>query len=505
MSATNRGCERKAYDFYATPPETVQAFLANFDGISSGDRILEPSAGNGQIVRVLREGGYDNRIDAVELRPEERGTLEALADNVTIGSFFDYEPDCGYDVIIGNPPYSLALDFINKSLELLHPGGLLIFLLRTNFLESEKRFKWWQEHPLSGLYTLHKRPSFTGRGTDATSYQKLKTGWPFDMIVIDELSSFKNPQAKRFRALRKVMPKVSRVVGLTGTPSANGLMDLWAEIYLLDRGERLGQTLGAYREKYFRPGARNGYIVFKWEPLRGAREKIEAAISDICISMSAADYLKLPKRIDNRIPVKLSPQEMKQYKTMEAEQLLHIDDEDVVALNAAAVMTKLLQIANGSVYSHEGNVVRLHDAKLEALLEIIDTTDSPVLVFYSYKHDLDAIRAAIPEARTLDGPEDIAEWNAGEVQVLLAHPASVGYGLNLQEGGHVIVWYGLTWSLELYQQANARLYRQGQEKPVIIHHLIAEGTVDEQVMDALEAKDTSQAALMAALKERRNK
>lgn len=170
MSATNRGCERKAYDFYATPPETVRAFLASFDGISSGDRILEPSAGNGQIIKVLREGGYDNRIDAVELRPEERGTLEALADNVTIGSFFDYEPDCGYDVIMGNPPYSLALDFINKSLELLHPGGLLIFLLRTNFLESEKRFKWWQEHPLSGLYTLHKRPSFTGRGTDATSY-----------------------------------------------------------------------------------------------------------------------------------------------------------------------------------------------------------------------------------------------------------------------------------------------------------------------------------------------
>lgn len=170
MSATNRGCERKAYDFYATPPETVRAFLANFDGISSGDRILEPSAGNGQIVKVLREGGYDNRIDAVELRPEERGAPEALADNVTIGSFFDYEPDCGYDVIIGNPPYSLALDFINKSLELPHPGGLLIFLLRTNFLESEKRFKWWQEHPLSGLYTLHKRPSFTGRGTDATSY-----------------------------------------------------------------------------------------------------------------------------------------------------------------------------------------------------------------------------------------------------------------------------------------------------------------------------------------------
>lgn len=342
-----------------------------------------------------------------------------------------------------------------------------------------------------------------GRDNVVWLVEQCRQSWPFDMVVIDELSSFKNPQAKRFRALKKVIPKASRVVGLTGTPSANGLMDLWAEVYLLDRGERLGHTLGAYREKYFRPGARNGYVVFKWEPLRGSREKIEAAISDICISMSADDYLTLPKRIDNLIPVKLSPQEMKQYKTMEAEQLLHIDDEDVVALNAAAVMTKLLQIANGSVYSHEGNVVRLHDAKLEALLEIIDTTDSPVLIFYSYKHDLAAIKAAIPGARTLDGPEDIAEWNAGRVQVLLAHPASVGYGLNLQEGGHVIVWYGLTWSLELYQQANARLYRQGQDKPVIIHHLIAEGTVDEQVMRALQEKDMSQAALMAALKERR--
>ena len=330
-----------------------------------------------------------------------------------------------------------------------------------------------------------------------------REAWPFDMVVIDELSSFKNSQSKRFRALRKVIPRARRVVGLTGTPSANGLMDLWAEIYLLDRGERLGRTLGAYRETYFRPGARNGYVVYKWEPLRGARERIQEAIGDICISMSAKDYLKLPKRIDNRIPVRLTPSELKQYKTMEAEQLLHIDDEDVVALNAAAVMTKLLQIANGSVYSADGNVVRLHRAKLEALLEIIDTTDSPLLVFYSYKHDLTAIREAIPEARTLDGPADIADWNAGKVQVLLVHPASVGYGLNLQEGGHVIVWYGLTWSLELYQQANARLYRQGQEKPVIIHHLIAEGTVDEQVMDALERKDTSQAALLAALKERR--
>ena len=336
-------------------------------------------------------------------------------------------------------------------------------------------------------------------------YQGLRKGWPFDMIVIDELSSFKNPQAKRFRALKKAMPSVSRVVGLTGTPSPNGLMDLWAEVYLLDQGERLGLTLGAYRERYFRPGARNGYVVYKWEPFRNAQKEIEDKISDICISMSAADYLKLPKRIDNVIPVQLSPDEMEAYKRMERDQLLQIEDDDIAALNAAAVMTKLLQIANGSVYTNEGKVVKIHEAKLEALAEIVDTTDSPVLVFYSYKHDLAAIQGKIKGTRILENEKDISDWNAGKVQVLLAHPASVGYGLNLQEGGHVIVWYGLTWSLELYQQANARLYRQGQEKPVIIHHLIAEGTADEEVMAALQNKDTSQAALLAALKERRAK
>lgn len=329
--------------------------------------------------------------------------------------------------------------------------------------------------------------------------------WPFDMIVIDELSSFKNPQAKRFRALRKVMPLVDRVVGLTGTPSPNGLMDLWAEIYLLDQGERLGNTLGAYREKYFRPGARNGYVVYKWEPFRNAQKEIEDKINDICISMSAADYLTMPKRIDNVIPVRLSPEETEAYRRMERDQLLRIEGDDITALNAAAVMTKLLQIANGSVYTTEGKTVKIHEAKLEALAEIVDTTDSPVLVFYSYKHDLTAIRSRIKGARVLETEEDIADWNGGKVRVLLAHPASVGYGLNLQDGGHVIVWYGLTWSLELYQQANARLYRQGQEKPVIIHHLIALGTVDEDVMAALRNKNTDQAALLAALKERRGK
>ena len=344
-----------------------------------------------------------------------------------------------------------------------------------------------------------------GRDNVVWLIEALAPNWPFDMVVIDELSSFKNPQAKRFRALRKVMPRVSRVVGLTGTPSPNGLMDLWAELYLLDRGERLERTLGAYREKYFKPGARSGYVVFKWLPVKGAEKRIRDRISDICVSMSAADYLTLPERIDNVIPVSLSKKELATYKKMEEEQLLELGDDDmIVALNAAAVMTKLLQIANGSVYTASGAVERIHDAKLEALEEIIDTTDSPVLVFYSFRHDLGAILGTIEGARTLEGPQDTADWNDGKIRVLLAHPASVGYGLNLQDGGHTIVWYGLTWSLELYQQANARLYRQGQEKPVIIHHLITEGTVDEQVMRALQAKDTSQAALLAALKERKN-
>lgn len=327
--------------------------------------------------------------------------------------------------------------------------------------------------------------------------------WPFDMVVIDELSSFKNPQAKRFRALRKVMPRVDRVVGLTGTPSPNGLMDLWAEVYLLDQGERLERTIGAYRELYFRPGASNGHVVYQWLPRKGAAKTIEDKLSDLCVSMSAADYLQLPERIDNVIPIRLQDAEISKYRELEREQVLSLgDDQTVVALNAAAVMNKLLQMANGCVYTEDGAYAMIHERKAEALEEIVDTTDEPVLVFYSFRHDLTPIVRRIPEARMLDGPEDIAAWNRGEIRVLLAHPASVGYGLNLQDGGHVIVWYGLTWSLELYQQANARLYRQGQTKPVIIHHMVAEDTVDEQVMKALQAKDTSQAALLAALKER---
>ena len=335
-------------------------------------------------------------------------------------------------------------------------------------------------------------------------YQQKRNGWPFDMLVVDELSGFKNPQAKRFKALRKTLPFTKRVVGLTGTPSPNGLMDLWAQIFILDHGERLGRTIGSYREKYFRAGLRNGYVVFKWEPVRGAQKAIEEKLRDLCLSMSADDYLQLPERIDRTVTVTLSDAERRQYSQMERDSLIELGgaNDAVVALNAAAVMNKLLQISNGRVYTEGGGVLKVHDRKLEALEEIIDVSTSPVLVFYSFRHDLDAIRSRIPTARTLEKAKDIEDWNAGEVPVMLVHPASAGYGLNLQAGGHTIVWYGLTWSLELYQQANARLHRQGQDHAVIIHHLVAEGTVDEQVMKALERKDTSQAALLAALSER---
>ncbi len=343
-----------------------------------------------------------------------------------------------------------------------------------------------------------------GRDNVVWLVEYLGRSWPFDMVVIDELSSFKNPQAKRFKALKKVMPKVERVVGLTGTPSPNGLMDLWAEIYLLDRGERLGRTIGIYRQMYFKPAVMNGFVVYKWAANPGAQQKIESLLSDICMSMSASDYLSMPDRIDNEIKISLPDKQMKEYREMERDQLLTIDDKDVIALNAAAVMTKLLQMANGAVYSEDGEVLKVHHYKLDKLEEIVDVTDGPVLVFYSYRHDLDAIQARFPEAKILKGSEDIKDWNAGKVKMLLAHPASVGYGLNLQGGGHVIVWYGLTWSLELYQQANGRIHRQGQKETVIIHHLIAEHTVDEQVMRALKSKDTSQRALLEALNERRS-
>ena len=329
--------------------------------------------------------------------------------------------------------------------------------------------------------------------------------WPFDMVVIDELSSFKSSKANRFRALRKVRPYFKRIVGLTGTPAPNSLIDLWPQLYLLDGGKRLGKTITSYREQYFKPGERNQYVVYKWNLKDGADKAIHDKISDICISMSAKDYLDLPERINREVVVKLPEVAEKLYKQMEKELIFELEGNDIVADTAAVLTNKLLQMANGAVYDENKNVQEIHNAKLEALGDIIEAANGkPVLVFYNYKHDCIRIKEYLKgyKPKELKDSEDIKLWNQGKIPVLLVHPASAGHGLNLQAGGNIIVWFGLTWSLELYQQANARLDRQGQTEHVIVHHLIAKGTVDEDVMRALSNKEINQAMLLEAVKAR---
>lgn len=330
--------------------------------------------------------------------------------------------------------------------------------------------------------------------------------WPFDMVVIDELSSFKSSKAKRFRALKKVRPFIKRIVGLTGTPAPNSLIDLWPQMYLLDQGERLGKTVTSYREKYFQPDQRNRTVIYSWKLKEGAEKAIHEKVSDICISMQARDWLQLPERIDNIVKVRMTDKVKAKYKQLEKDLLLTFLDGDVVADTAAVLSNKLLQLANGAVYDENGEIQKLHDEKLNALEDIVDAANGkPILVFYSYKHDLERIQQKFKKAKPLDSSREIADWNNGKIEMLLAHPASTGHGLNLQDGGHVIVWFGMTWSLELYQQANARLDRQGQKHSVIVNHLVTEGTVDEDVMRALEGKAVGQNALMEAVKARLEK
>ena len=327
--------------------------------------------------------------------------------------------------------------------------------------------------------------------------------WDFDMVVIDELSSFKSNQAQRFKALKKVRPLVSRIVGLTGTPAPNSLMDLWPQMYLMDMGQRLGRFISGFRERFFIPDKRSREIIYSYKPREGAEEAIYSLISDICISMKAVDYLDMPELIMNRVEVSMDSREQKIYDDFQRDMVVKLHGEELDAVNAAVLSGKLLQMANGAVYGENHKVLRIHDRKLDALEDLVEAANGkPLLVAYWYEHDLQRIKARFKTARCIDTTKDIDDWNAGRIPLALIHPASAGHGLNLQDGGCTIVWFGLTWSLELYQQLNARLWRQGQKHTVVIHHIVTKGTHDEDVLRALERKDTRQTALIDAVRAR---
>lgn len=332
----------------------------------------------------------------------------------------------------------------------------------------------------------------------------LRTQPMFDCIVIDELTSFKNHQAKRFKALRKMTAGAGRVIGLTGTPAPNSLLDLWAEMYCIDGGERLGKFIGRYREAYF-TAVPIGRIATKYVPRKGSEGAILEKIADICLTMQAKDYITLPDRIEVTDKVELDEKQLRRYREFERDMVLEylegVERGEIVADSAAGLMNKLSQFANGAVYGEERNVVEAHGEKVERLKEIVEASTGPVLVFYQYRHDIDRIMREVKGARAYNGDEDLRDWNAGKIPVLLAHPASTAYGLNMQAGGHTIVWFGTGWNLELYQQANARLHRQGQEHPVMVHRLVTSGTVDERMLAAIDRKSGAQEALIGMLKE----
>ena len=372
--------------------------------------------------------------------------------------------------------------------------------------------KWDHLHRLTiatALGTVQERRAAVEAGANVTVINRENVvwlveeyggRWPFDMVVVDESSSFKNPAAKRFKALRRMLPRIHSIVILTGTPAPNGLEDLWSQVYLLDRGERLGRFITHYRERYFDHNPwRHEYV-----PKPGAFEAVKARIADICVSMKAEDWLTLPELVIHDVSVALEGAGLKAYRAMEKTMVAEVNGEEISATTAAALTGKLLQLCGGAVYDENGEAHHVHDAKLEALEELIEALNEPALLFYGYRHELPGIEARLngKRWRRLDSAADAEAWNRGEVDVLLAHPASCAYGLNLQDGGRHVIWYTLTWSLELYQQANARLYRQGQTKPVIIHRLLVVGGADEDVAKALEGKDETQAALVEALKAR---
>lgn len=328
--------------------------------------------------------------------------------------------------------------------------------------------------------------------------------WPFDFVIIDESTSFKNPKSQRFKALRRVRPQMWRVLLLTGTPAPNGYIDLWSQIWLLDMGQRLEKTLSSYRAKYFKPGRRSGAVIFDWILRIGAKEMISEKLSDICVSMKAEDYITVPDIVDAGMTLTFDDDTFKRYKDFEKEQLLQIDDEMIEALTAAALTNKLLQFTSGAVYDSDKEWHAVDDTKTEALADIIENANEPVLVYYNYIHEKERIMDALKQYRPVafrGEPGILQKWNEQKIRVMIAHPRSVAYGLNMQQGGRIIVWHSLTWDLEIYEQANKRLHRQGQTKPVLLYHLIVRGTMDERVMRALKGKGDTQVSLLQQIRE----
>ena len=358
--------------------------------------------------------------------------------------------------------------------------------------------------------TIKERKAALSAGADITIINRENLGWlidssgyefDYDMVIIDELSSFKNHQSKRFQSLMKVRPKIKRIIGLTGTPSSNGLMDLWAEFKLLDFGERLGRFITHYRNNYFIPDKRNGEIIYSYKPMPYAEDAIYRKISDITISMKSTEHLQMPELITSQYEVQLSEEEEQRYEELKADFILELPEGEITAANAASLTGKLSQLANGAIYDDEGNIVEFHDRKLDALEDIIESANGkPLLVAYWFKHDLQRIKKRF-DVREIKTSKDIIDWNNGDIPVAVIHPASAGHGLNLQAGGSTLIWFGLTWSLELYQQTNARLWRQGQSSgTVVIEHIITKGTIDERILKALSLKEVSQNALIDAVK-----
>ena len=401
---------------------------------------------------------------------------------------YDYMED-GPALVIA--PKRVAIDTWSKeAVKWEHLGALRVELLTGGLKERKAAL----ERP-ADLYVIN-------RELVCWLVEYLGGGWPFKIVILDELSSFKSAQAKRFKALRRVRGRIKRIIGLTGTPRPNGLEDLWAQVYLLDQGQRLGRTLTAFRERFLVPEKMNGHIVYSYRPRDGAEEQVYELLSDICMSVRKDDVLSLPGQIYEDVELELSPAELKRYKQLERDAVLEcLDSEgEIVALSAAALTNKLLQYANGTIYDTDGVAHAMHNVKLDALEELIEAAGGDsVLVLYNYKHDAERIRERIP-CRALNTADDISAWNRGEIPVALAHPASVGHGLNLQEGGHITIWYGLPWSLELYQQANERLNRPGQKHVCRVYHLMAKGTHDGRVLQSLKNKDKGQEAAIEALR-----